>query len=237
MGNPMGYVITPPPVPCLAVAGTSDRFAVRRVYCVGRNYAEHAREMGQDPKREPPFFFAKPSDAVFDAAAGQGVTLRYPPQTHDLHHEVELLVALHGGGAELEPAQAHELVFGYAVALDLTRRDMQAAAKKAGRPWALSKGFDHSAPTGPLHPAAEVGNLGEGPIWLDVDGQRRQTGDLGEMIWPVADIISILSRSVTLVAGDVILTGTPAGVGPLAPGQLVRAGIAGLTELELRIVD
>lgn len=230
-----GYVLELPAPPSLAVDGTDARFEVRRIFCVGRNYAEHAREMGDDPEREPPFFFAKPADAAFDAGAGRGASVRYPPGTADLHHEVELAVALKAGGRDVRPERSLQLVFGYAVALDLTRRDVQAAAKKAGRPWALSKGFDGSAPCGPLSPVAGVGHPARGRIWLSVDGEGRQGGDLAEMIWSVPEVLSILSQSITLAPGDLILTGTPAGVGPLVPGNAVRAGIEGLVDLELGI--
>ena len=233
---PMTYVFEPGRRPSVAVAGTDARFPVRRIFCVGRNYAAHAREMGSDPEREPPFFFAKPGDAVLDAGAGAGAKVPYPPETSDFHHEVELAVAVGTGGASIDPASALEHVFGYAVALDLTRRDMQREAKSAGRPWALSKGFDHSAPVAPIHPASEVGHLARGRIRLAVDGEVRQDADLAELIWPVADVIAILSRSVALAPGDLILTGTPAGVGPLAIGERVTGDVEGLGGLEVEIV-
>jgi fumarylpyruvate hydrolase len=231
----MQFVFDPPARPSVAVAGEAARFPVRRIFCVGRNYAAHAREMGSDPDREPPFFFTKPADAVLDAAAGAGARVPYPPQTDNFHHEVELAVALDKGGAAIEAEDALEHVFGYAVAIDLTRRDLQAQAKKQGRPWDMSKGFDLSAPIGEIHRNTAVGNPDRGRIWLSVDGQLRQDADLTELIWPVRDVISILSRSVTLAPGDLVLTGTPAGVGPLTVGQHVRAGIDGLGELELEI--
>lgn len=230
-----GYVLELPPPPSLAVDGTDERFEVRRVYCVGRNYAEHAREMGQDPDRDPPFFFTKQADAVLDAGPGVGARVRYPPHTSDLHHEIELAVALRSGGRRVRSEDALDLVFGYGVALDLTRRDLQTAAKKNGRPWALSKGFDHSAPCAPLRPAATSGHPAGGRIWLTVDGESRQEGDLAEMIWNVAEVISILSQSISIRPGDLILTGTPAGVGTLSPGNVVRGGIDGFTQLKLRI--
>lgn len=218
----------------LAIAGSAERFPVRRVYCVGRNYADHAREMGADPDREPPFYFAKPTDAVFTAAEGYDGApphrMPYPPQTENLHHEIELVAALGAGGADIEPAAALEHVWGYAVGVDLTRRDLQDVAKQSRRPWDLAKGFDASGPMSALVPAASV-DPGRGRIWLSVDDELRQDGDLGDQIWPVADVIAHLSRSVTLAPGDLIMTGTPAGVGPIGRGQRVRGGIDGIGEL------
>ncbi|CAN7529433.1 fumarylacetoacetate hydrolase family protein [Massilia sp. LjRoot122] len=225
------YVITAPARPSLAVAGSSERFPVRRVFCVGRNYGAHAREMGSDPNREPPFFFTKPADAVVPASGA----VPYPPATQDLHHEVELVVALGAGGADIDPADAMSLVWGYGVGLDLTRRDLQAIAKDAGRPWDMAKGFDASAPCSPLIPAASLGHPRDARIWLEVNGDLRQQGNLNEMIWPIADVISLLSRLVTLAPGDLIYTGTPAGVAALKPGDRVRGGVDGVTEFELRI--
>lgn len=226
------YVITPPAQPSLAVAGSTERFPIRRVFCVGRNYGAHAREMGSDPNREPPFFFSKPADAVVPASGA----LPYPPATRDLHHEVELVVALGAGGAGVEPDEAMALVWGYGVGLDLTRRDLQAAAKDAGRPWDMAKGFDASAPCSPLVPAATLGHPVDARIWLEVNGALRQEGRLDEMIWPVADVISHLSRLVTLAPGDLIYTGTPAGVAALLPGDRVRGGVDGVAEFTLSIV-
>ncbi len=221
------FVLAPPTPPSLAIAGSAQRFPIRRVFCVGRNYADHAREMGSDPDREPPFFFAKPADAVVPA---EGV-LPYPPQTAQLHHEVELVVALGAGGADLDAAAAQACVWG----LDLTRRDLQEQAKRSGRPWDMAKGFDASAPCTPLRPRAGGPLPAAGAIWLDVNGQRRQTGDLAQMIWSVPEVIAHLSRLVRLAPGDLIFTGTPAGVGPLQPGDQVEAGIAGLATLRLQI--
>ncbi|MFC3628732.1 fumarylacetoacetate hydrolase family protein [Paracoccus angustae] len=225
------FVIPPAAVSSVPVAG-GGRFPVRRIYCVGRNYAEHAREMGHDPDREPPFFFSKPADTLLT----DGADLPYPPQTADLHFEAELVVALGGGGAGIDPADAPGLIWGYAAGNDFTRRDMQAAAKKAGRPWDLAKGFDLSAACGLLHPAAKTGALNSGRIALTVDGAVRQESDLSRMIWPVADVIAHLSRSVRLEAGDLIFTGTPAGVGAVSRGQEVAVEIAGLTPLVTRVV-
>ncbi len=223
----MNFVITPPPVPAIAVANSKDKFPVRRIYCVGRNYAAHAREMGKDPDREPPFFFSKPADAV----AGDGATIAYPPETGDLHYEGELVVALGRGGADIEVARALDHVWGYAIGNDLTRRDVQDVAKKMGRPWDLAKGFDNSAVIGPVHPLAETGPLERGSIRSSVNGEVRQQGDLADMIWPVADVIALLSRQVRLQPGDLIMTGTPAGVGTLAPGDRCVVEIEGLGAL------
>jgi fumarylpyruvate hydrolase len=199
---------------------------VHRIYCVGRNYAEHAREMGGDPQREPPFFFAKPADAVTASA-----TLPYPPRTSELHHEVELVVAIGRGGRDIEPAVALRHVFGYAVGVDLTRRDLQAEAKRRGRPWDTAKGFDRSAPVSDIHPAAECGHPSSGAIELRVDGELRQNGDLADMIWNVAEVLAELSTYFELQPGDLIFTGTPHGVGVLAPGAQVEATIAGVGRL------
>jgi fumarylpyruvate hydrolase len=218
------FAITPPAVPSLAIAGSSDRFPLRRVFCVGRNYAAHAREMGANPDREPPFFFTKPADAVVPAAG----TLPYPPATKDLHHEVELVVALGKGGANVPADEALALVWGYGVGVDLTCRDVQAVAKELSRPWDMAKGFDASGPCSELHPVAEVGHPSNARIWLEVNGTVRQDGKLDEMIWPVADVIAHLSRYVALQPGDLIFSGTPAGVGPLKPGDRVRGGVDGV---------
>jgi fumarylpyruvate hydrolase len=216
----------------LPIKGSDARFAVRRIYCVGRNYADHVREMGGDPEREAPFFFAKPADVVVQ----NGGNVPYPPRTQNLHHEVELVVAIGRGGSQIEPAEALEHVFGYAVGNDLTRRDLQSQQRSRGLPWEISKGFDHSAPLTAVHPAALVGHPGEGRIWLEVNGERRQDAKLDQMIWSVAEIVAELSTFFWLEAGDLIFTGTPAGVGPLVVGDVVRAGIDGFDELTHRIV-
>jgi fumarylpyruvate hydrolase len=212
--------------PTIAIAQSSARFPVRRIFCVGRNYAEHAREMGSDPNIQPPFFFSKPADAVVDS----GRRLRFPSRTAELHHEVELVIALGAGGIDVEPKNAPALIFGFAVGLDLTRRDLQAQAKKAGRPWDMSKGFDHSAPIGPL-------TLGlpplAGAIALTIDGDVRQCGDLKDMLWSVADIIGHLSTYVAVAAGDLIFTGTPAGVGPILRGERVHGSMAGVEPIDV----
>jgi len=232
----MNFVFPAPPVPVLPVAGSDLLFPVRRVFCVGRNYADHAKEMGamaQATGLEPPFFFMKPADAL---VAGAAVDVTYPPLTKNLHHEIELVVALRDGGANLAVDTVLEAVFGYAVGLDLTRRDIQAVAKEKGHPWDMAKGFDQSAVCGPLHPVAQVGHPAQGRIWLTVNDQVRQDGDLSQMGWKVAEIIANLSASVRLAAGDLIYTGTPAGVGALMPGDVLEAGIEGVGGLRARIV-
>jgi fumarylpyruvate hydrolase len=226
-----GFVITPPAIPAVAVAGSDQTFPVRRVFCVGRNYAAHAREMGSDPSREPPFFFTKPADAVVPASG----SVPYPSSTGELHHEVELVVAFKGGGTDIAPEAALDLVWGYGVGLDLTRRDLQAVAKKDGRPWDMAKGFDASAPCSPLLPVSEVGHPQDAAIWLEVNGQRKQEGNLNEMIWPIPDVIAYLSRFVALAPGDLIYTGTPSGVDALHPGDRVRGGVDGVATFELEI--
>lgn len=220
----------PPPAPAsLAIAGDARRFPVRRIFCVGQNYAAHAREMGKDPSREQPCFFSKPADAVVVS----GATIPYPPRTADLHHEIELVAAIGSGGAEIARADALAHVFGYAAGIDLTRRDLQSEARNAGRPWDLSKGFDNSAPLGALAPAARIGHPAAGRISLAVNGAVRQDADLSEMIWSVAEIVAILSSFVRLEPGDLIFTGTPAGVGPIVAGDHVTGAIdkVGIVEL------
>ncbi|WP_417715225.1 fumarylacetoacetate hydrolase family protein [Rhodocista pekingensis] len=219
------------PRPTLPVAGHAGRFPVRRIYCVGRNYAAHAREMGGDPEREPPFFFQKPADAV----VADGADVPYPPRTSDLQHEVELVVALGRGGRNVPVDQAGALVFAQAVGIDLTRRDLQAAARKAGKPWDTAKAFDHSAPVGLLHPTGSAGPLTRGTIRLAVNDELRQEADLADMTWSVTEVIAELSTLFELAPGDLIFTGTPSGVGPLFPGDRIDAGIAGLGTLVTRI--
>jgi fumarylpyruvate hydrolase len=212
--------------PTIAIAASSERFPVRRIYCVGQNYAAHAREMGSDPDRLPPFFFTKPADAVVPS----GSRLPFPPRTDSLHHEVELVIALNGGGVNLRANEAPSLIFGFAVGIDLTRRDLQAEAKKSGRPWDMSKGFDRSAPIGPLTRGMPPS---QGAIALTVDGEVRQAGDLADMIWSVADIIAFLSTYVAVAPGDLIFTGTPSGVGRIERGQTVRGTIGGIDPIEV----
>ncbi len=213
-------------VPSIAIAGSRERFPIRRIFCVGQNYAEHAREMGSDPERQPPFFFTKPADAAVDS----GMRLPFPSRTADLHHEVELVLALGAGGNDVAARNAPEMILGYAVGIDLTRRDLQAQAKKDGRPWDMSKGFDHSAPIGPLSRGVPPP---AGAITLAIDGNLRQAGDLKDMVWNVADIIATLSTYVAVAAGDLIFTGTPAGVGPIRRGERVRGMIVGAEPVDV----
>ncbi len=233
----MTFVFPPHQLAALPVAGSADLFPVRRVYCVGRNYADHAREMGaieQAEGREPPFFFMKPGDTVV-SGAGQ-LDVAYPPVTQNLHHEVELIVALGAGGENVAVDAANGLIFGYAVGLDLTRRDIQGRAKEKGHPWDMGKGFDQSAVAGVIQPVAQVGHPVRGRIWLKVNGETRQDGDLAAMLWKVADIIANLLTLVRLEAGDLIYTGTPAGVGPLLRGDVLEGGVDGVGTLRARIV-
>jgi fumarylpyruvate hydrolase len=232
----MSHVFTPDPLPCIPVAGSSDDFPVRRIYCVGRNYAAHAREMGSDPTREPPFFFCKPGDAVVPVASGTIGDHPYPAETANYHHEIELVAAIGKAGSNISTADAPSHVWGYAVGLDMTRRDLQTGLKDKGRPWELGKSFDRSAPIGPLHPASRIGHPATGRIWLTVNGQPRQQGDLADLIWSVPETIAHLSKYFELRPGDLIFTGTPEGVGPVVRGDIVAGGIAGLGELTIRIV-
>ena len=225
------YVLPPAVVSSLPVAGSQARFPVRRIFCVGRNYADHAREMGHDPDREPPFFFDKPADALVVGDAD----IPYPTLTERLEHEAELVVALGKGGRDVQPADALDLVWGYGIGNDLTRRDIQAEAKKLGRPWTMAKGFDGSAVCGPIHPVARIGHPEKGEIVLSVNGTVRQAGDLSQMIWSVSDVIAALSRFVELRPGDLIYSGTPAGVGRLEAGDVVEISIEGLGRLTNRV--
>lgn len=218
--------------PSVEIAGSDHRFPVRRIFCVGKNYADHAREMGGDPEREPPFFFSKPADAVVAGTAD----IAMPPRTANLHHEIELVVAIGKGGANIALDDAAASVFGYAVGNDLTRRDLQADAKAGARPWDMAKGFDRSAILSPIRPAADIGHPSAARIWLSVNGATRQDGDIADMIWPVADIIAELSTYVELRPGDLIYTGTPAGVARIAPGDLVEGGIDGIGTIANRFV-
>ncbi|MEW9303988.1 fumarylacetoacetate hydrolase family protein [Labrys neptuniae] len=222
----MDYVIEPPPQAFVAVAGETAVFPVRRIWCVGRNYADHAREMGADPTREPPFFFAKPADAV-----NPGGLLPFPSQTSDLHHEIELVVAIGRGGRDMPVERALDHVYGYAVGLDMTRRDIQAEAKKLSRPWELAKGFDQSCPIGAIVPAARIGHPDKGRIEATVNGKVQQSGDLSQMIWSVPEAIAYLSRYVALAPGDLLMTGTPAGVSSVKPGDTLRGSCEGIGEI------
>jgi len=219
------YVFVPPPIPSVEIAGSDQRFPVHRIYCVGRNYADHVREMGSDVK-EPPVFFTKPADAI----VASGVAVPYPPRTENFHYEVELVIAVGGAGRNIPAAAALDHVFGYAVGNDLTRRDLQGAAKKKGLPWDTGKAFDRSAPIGAIRPAS-LGHVSQGAIWLKLNGETQQQSDIREMIWSVPEIIAELSTMFELRAGDLIFTGTPAGVGPLKPGDRIECHIDGLPSL------
>ena len=227
----MTFVFPPAPQATLPIVGSLELFPVNRIFCVGRNYAAHAREMGHDPDREPPFFFQKnPGCLVTDG------TFRFPHGAAEVHHEIELAVALKSGGQNIAEATALTHVFGYAVALDMTRRDLQAELKTQGRPWGVAKAFEGSAPCSAIQTVAAVGHPAQGAITLDIDGARRQSGDLAQMIWPVAGLIARLSTYFTLRAGDIILTGTPDGVGSVQPGNKMRGHIAGVGELVVDVL-
>lgn len=225
------FAFSPPPVVTLPIAGSEALFPVRRVYCIGRNYAAHAVEMGHDPNREPPFFFQKNPNNLDPSGV-----FPYPSQSSDVHHEAELAVALKSGGVNISIGEAEGHIFGYALALDMTRRDLQGAQKKMGRPWEIGKAFERSAPIGPVHPVEQTGILSEGAIELRINGEARQTGDLNQMIWKVPEMIAYLSEYFELAAGDVILTGTPAGVGPVAVGDALVVSIEGLEPLAVQVV-
>jgi fumarylpyruvate hydrolase len=225
------YVMHPPIRPAIPVRGTQAQFPVRRIYCVGRNYAAHAVEMGYDPEREPPFFFQKNADNI--ETSGE---FPYPPLSQDVHHEIEMAVALGSGGSDIPARRALSCVYGYGVALDMTRRDLQAAAKADGRPWEIAKAFEHSAPIQELVPAAAIGHPQTGAITLHVNGDLRQEGDLSQMIWKLPEIIACLSGYFELAAGDLILTGTPAGVGPVSRGDHLAGAIEGIGELAVKVI-
>jgi fumarylpyruvate hydrolase len=226
------YVIQPPEIPTLPVQGDSKRFAVNRIYCVGRNYADHAREMGHDPDREPPFFFMKPATAIVT----DGKNMAYPSLSNDVHHEIEMVVALGKGGANIHADQALDHVWGYGVGLDMTRRDLQGEAKKMGRPWDTGKAFDQSAPCSALVPVSQCGHLTKGRIYLKVNGQIKQDGDLAMMIWNVPDTIAYLSTLFTLMPGDLIFSGTPAGVAAVSLGDVLEGHVDGLPVLKTTMV-
>jgi fumarylpyruvate hydrolase len=232
----MSHVIAAAPLASVPVVGLSETFPVRRIYCVGRNYASHAREMGSDPTREPPFFFGKPADTLGYVPPGQVGEFPYPPQSESVHFEMELVAAIGKGGRDIAVEDALDHVYGYAIGLDMTRRDLQAEAKKTGRPWDMAKGFDGSAPIGPIHPVARIGHPAKGALWLQVDGVDKQRGDIAEMIWPVADTIAYLSKFVELAPGDLIFTGTPEGVGAVVRGEVMKGGVDGVGEFEVRVV-
>jgi fumarylpyruvate hydrolase len=223
----MKFVFPAPAITTLPVVGSDGVVPVRRIYCVGRNYAEHALEMGGDPTREPPFFFTKPADAI----VANGSTIAYPPATKNLHYEIELVVVMGKGGADIPVAKALEHVYGYATGLDMTRRDLQGEAKKTGRPWDMGKGFDQSAPCTAVQPSAKIGHPSKGAIWLKVNGQTKQSSDLAKQIWKVEETIAHLSKLVTLAPGDLIFNGTPENVGPTVKGDKLEGHIDGVGDL------
>ena len=232
----MSYVFEPEAQVAVPVVGSDALFPVRRLYCVGRNYAAHAREMGFDPDREPPSFFCKPDNSIVVAAPGQTMSIAYPPQTSDFQHEIELLVAIGKAGRDIPVAQANEHVFGYAVGLDMTRRDLQLKARGKGRPWELGKAFDDSAPIAPIVPASVIGHPTEGAVWVQVDGADRQRSDIAKLIWSVPEVIANLSSFFELQPGDLIYTGTPERVGKVERGQTMHGGIDGPGELTVKVV-
>jgi fumarylpyruvate hydrolase len=228
----MDYVFAPEPVVSLPIHSSKERFPVRRIYCVGRNYADHALEMGGDPRQDPPFFFTKPANAI----VSDDRPVHYPSRTQNLHHEIELVIALGKGGSDIAVADAWDHVFGFAVGLDLTRRDLQNEAKKSGRPWDTGKAFDESAPVAELHTLEETGRIDSGRIWLQVNGAMRQQGDISQLIWNIPEVIAELSTLFRLQPGDLIFTGTPAGVSAIQRGDVLEGGVAGLTGLKVAIV-
>jgi fumarylpyruvate hydrolase len=230
----MSFVFTPPPLVSVPVVGTLDRFPVHRVYCVGRNYEEHAKEMGFTG-REPPFFFLKPADAVVVVEAGQTGVIPYPSLTSNLHHEIELVAAIGTGGKNIKAADALKHIFGYAVGLDMTRRDLQADMKKQGRPWCIGKAYDHSAPIGPITPADKAGDVANAEIWLQVNGKDRQRSTVSKLIWNLAETIEHLSVAWELQPGDLIYTGTPEGVAAVVSGDTMAGEVGGLGSLSVKV--
>ncbi len=225
------YVIAKPPVVAIPVVGRDASFPVRRVYCIGRNYAAHAIEMGHDPDREPPFFFQKNPNNLDPSGE-----FPYPPHSSDVHHEMEMSVMLKSGGTNIPVEEALDHVYGYALSLDMTRRDLQGQMKKMGRPWEIGKAFERSAPVGPVHPASDVGHLDQGAVMLKVNGELRQEGDLNQMIWKVPEMISYLSEFFELAAGDVIMSGTPSGVGPVVKGDTMEMAVEGIGSMAVKVV-
>ena len=231
----MSFVITPPARVSVPVVGTSDRFPVNRIYCVGRNYEEHAKEMGFTG-REPPFFFMKPADAIVAVEAGTTGSIPYPSLTKNLHHEIELVVAIGTGGKDIKAADAFKHIYGYAVGLDMTRRDLQGEMKKQGRPWCIGKAYDHSAPIGPITPVAQAGDVSNAELYIQVAGQDRQRSTVAKLIWNIAETIEHLSVAWELQPGDLIYTGTPAGVAAVVSGDTMVGGVAGLETLTVKVV-
>ena len=230
------YAIPAWNLPSIPVVGTGEQFPVRHIYCVGRNYAEHAKEMGGDATKEPPFFFTKPADAIVPVVPPAVGRIPYPMATKNFHHELELVVAIGTSGVKVAPAAAQSLIFGYAVGLDMTRRDLQADMREKKRPWAIGKSFANAAPIAPIHRVSDTGTLARGAITLDVNGQRRQSGDLADMVWDVPNVLAFLSQLYRLEPGDLIFTGTPAGVGAVVVGDRLDGHIAGLSSLSIEIV-
>ncbi|NYI00156.1 fumarylacetoacetate hydrolase family protein [Cupriavidus plantarum] len=232
----MKFVFTPPATVSVPVSGTDEAFAIRRVYCVGRNYAAHAREMGFDPDREPPFFFCKPADAVLPVLDGQTLELPYPSQTGNYHYEAELVAVIGKSGSDIAVEDALDHVYGYAVGLDMTRRDLQMKMREMGRPWEIGKAFDASAPIGPIHRAADVGHPQKAALTLTVNGETRQSSNVTHLIWSVPETVAYLSQFFRLEPGDVIYTGTPEGVGAVVKGDLMVTAVEGLGELNVRVI-
>jgi fumarylpyruvate hydrolase len=228
----MAYVIPPQPIPSLSVEGTSDFFPVNRIFCVGRNYADHAREMGADPNREPPFFFMKPGNALLP----EGSRFPYPALSENVHYEIELVAALGKAGANIRAENALGHIYGYAVGLDMTRRDLQDKAKELRRPWEAAKGFDYSAPCSRIMPVSRIGHPERGAIWLDLNGKRVQNSDISALIWKIPEIIAALSELFALAPGDIVFTGTPAGVGAVQRGDILHGGVAGVAELTVGVI-
>jgi fumarylpyruvate hydrolase len=232
----MAFVFPPEAPVAIPVAGSDAQFAVRRVYCVGRNYAAHAREMGFDPDREPPFFFCKPADAIVPVAYGETLDLAYPSRTENYHYEAELVAVIGKSGSDIPVEQALDYVWGYAVGLDMTRRDLQMKMREMGRPWEIGKAFDDSAPIGPIHPASEVGHFESAGLWLTVNGETKQKSDVSHLIWSVAETVAYLSKFFRLQPGDVIFTGTPEGVGAVKKGDTMKVGVERLGDVTVRVV-
>ena len=228
----MAYIITPRSIPTLPVRGSDSLFPIHRIYCVGRNYAAHTREMGHDPDREPPFFFQKNPDTIVPS----GGNFPYPDKSNDVHFEIELVIALSKGGKDIKETDAADYIFGYAVGLDMTRRDLQGLAKKSGRPWEVGKAFENSAPCGEIVPVAEVSGLKNARIWLDVNGEIRQNGNINQLIWSIPEIISYLSGFFTLAPGDLIYSGTPSGVGAIEKGDVMKGTVEGISEITINVI-
>ncbi|RKP55829.1 fumarylacetoacetate hydrolase family protein [Pararobbsia silviterrae] len=232
----MAFVFPPEAPVAIPVAGSDDQFAVRRVYCVGRNYAAHAREMGFDPDREPPFFFCKPDNAIVPVAYGETFALPYPAETQNYHYEAELVAVIGKAGSDIALEDALDHVWGYAVGLDMTRRDLQMKMREMGRPWEIGKAFDLSGPIGPIHPVSAVGHFEKAGLWLTVNGQTKQQSDVSHLIWSVAETVAYLSKFFRLEPGDVIYTGTPEGVGAVKAGDTIQVGVERLGELTVKVV-